>query len=248
MKGEMTAMVLALVLSLGGTATAQPAATASGMVVDPIGAAVTDVRVALTTADRTPVQAATGVKGTFTFPDVPAGSYVVRVDVTAAPLTSRQKFTLAAHETLDWTVFAGASVAAALDQSTAAHPGFGDGPSGYAKRWAASFADDRTGDLLSHYVFTSVFRQDPRYFYQGAGNDDAELCPDCRPHRRRGSVERRLPAFGTRREFDGLEPRHRLGEPGGESCHAGIPRQTTHNARAGWRVTPTKRNWVSGRS
>ena len=54
MKGEMTAVVLALVLSLGGTATAQPAATVAGTVVDPIGAAVTDARVALTTADGTP--------------------------------------------------------------------------------------------------------------------------------------------------------------------------------------------------
>jgi hypothetical protein len=35
MKGEMTAVVLALVLSLGGTATAQQAATVSGKVVDP---------------------------------------------------------------------------------------------------------------------------------------------------------------------------------------------------------------------
>jgi len=246
MKGELTALVLALVLSLRGTATAQQAAIVSGTVVDPIGTAVTDARVALTTADGTPVQAATtGAKGEFTFPDVPAGSYVVRVDVTgftpfstdaftvddggrlltlplivlavegfstsvvvrateaiaeeqirvqeqqrwlgivpnfyvsyvpnAAPLTSRQKFTLAAHETFDWTAFVGASVAAAIDQSTAAHPGFGEGTSGYAKRWAASFADNRTGDLLSHYVFASVFRQDPRYFYQGTGTTKSRL-------------------------------------------------------------------------
>jgi hypothetical protein len=246
MKGELTAVVLALVLSLRGTATAQQAAIVSGTVVDPIGTAVTDARVALTTADGTPVQTATtGAKGEFTFPDVLAGSYVVRVDVTgftpfstdaftvddggrlltlplivlavegfstsvvvrateaiaeeqirvqeqqrwlgivpnfyvsyvpnAAPLTSRQKFTLAAHETFDWMAFVGASVAAAIDQSTAAHPGFGEGTSGYAQRWAASFADNRTGDLLSHYVFASVFRQDPRYFYQGTGTTKSRL-------------------------------------------------------------------------
>jgi hypothetical protein len=246
MKSEMTAVVVALVLSVCGTANAQQAAVVSGTVVDPLGAVVTDARVALTTADATLVQAATtDAKGEFTFPDVPSGSYVVRVDVTgfnpfstdaftvddggqlltlplivltiegfstsvvvrateaiaeeqikvqeqqrwlgvapnfyvsyvpnAAPLTSRQKFTLAAHETFDWTAFAGASTAAAIDQSTAAHPGFGDGPSGYAKRWAASFADDRTGDLLSHYVFASAFRQDPRYFYQGTGTTKSRL-------------------------------------------------------------------------
>ena len=85
----------------------------------------------------------------------------------AAPLTSRQKFSLAAHETFDWTAFAGASVAAAIDQSTSAHPGFGDGASGYAKRWAAIFADNRTGDVLTHYAFASLFHQDPRYFVDG---------------------------------------------------------------------------------
>jgi hypothetical protein len=93
----------------------------------------------------------------------------------AAPLTSRQKFRLAAHETFDWTAFAGASVAAAIDQSTSAHPGFGDGASGYAKRWAALFADNRTGDLLSHYVFASVLHQDPRYFYQGTGTTQSRI-------------------------------------------------------------------------
>jgi hypothetical protein len=93
----------------------------------------------------------------------------------AAPLTSRQKFTLAAHETFDWTAFAGASVNAAIDQSTSAHPGFGGGASGYAKRWAASFADNRTGDLLSHYVFASLLHQDPRYFYQGTGSTPSRL-------------------------------------------------------------------------
>jgi hypothetical protein len=93
----------------------------------------------------------------------------------AAPLTSRQKFTLAAHESFDWTAFAGASIAAAIDQSTSAHPGFGDGASGYAKRWAASFVDNRTGDLLSHYVFASLLHQDPRYFYQGTGTTQSRL-------------------------------------------------------------------------
>jgi hypothetical protein len=93
----------------------------------------------------------------------------------AAPLTSRQKFTLALHETFDWTAFAGASVAAAIDQATSGHRGFGDGASGYAKRWAASFADNRTGDLLSHYVFASLLHQDPRYFYQGTGTIRSRL-------------------------------------------------------------------------
>lgn len=93
----------------------------------------------------------------------------------AAPMTSRQKFSLAAHETFDWTAFVGASVAAATDQAAHAYAGFGTGASGYAKRWAANFADDRTGDLLDHYVFASLFHQDPRYFYQGTGTTKSRI-------------------------------------------------------------------------
>jgi hypothetical protein len=238
--------VLFMMWCICGTAQAQHAIAVQGTVVDPIGAAVADAPVTLTTVDGSAVQAAaTDAAGEFTFGDVPPGAYVVHVELAgfmpfvtspftivadaqpvrlprieltiegfstsvvvrtteavaeeqikaqeqqrwlgvvpnfyvsyvpdAAPLTSRQKFTLAAHETFDWMAFVGASVAAAIDQSTAAHPAFGDGASGYAKRWAASFADDRTGDVLSHYVFASVFRQDPRYFYQGTGSTQSRL-------------------------------------------------------------------------
>jgi Carboxypeptidase regulatory-like domain len=93
----------------------------------------------------------------------------------AAPLTSRQKFSLASRHTFDWTSFAGATVSAAVQQAVGAHSGYGRGASGYAKRWAASFANERSNDLLSHYVFASVFHQDPRYFYQGTGTTRSRL-------------------------------------------------------------------------
>jgi hypothetical protein len=93
----------------------------------------------------------------------------------AAPLASRQKFSLASRHTFDWTSFAGATVSAAVQQGVDAHSGFGRGASGYAKRWAASFATERSNDLLSHYVFASLFHQDPRYFYQGTGTTPSRL-------------------------------------------------------------------------
>jgi hypothetical protein len=80
----------------------------------------------------------------------------------AAPLASRQKLSLATRHTFDWTAFAGATVSAAIQQAVDAHPGYGSGASGYAKRWAAAFATERSNDLLSHYVFASLFH--------GAGN------------------------------------------------------------------------------
>jgi hypothetical protein len=87
----------------------------------------------------------------------------------AAPLTSRQKLSLATRETFDWTAFANATISAGTGQAANTHSGFGGGESAYAKRWVASFVDDRTGDFLTHYVFASLFHEDPRYFYQGSG-------------------------------------------------------------------------------
>ncbi len=87
----------------------------------------------------------------------------------AAPLTSKQKLSMAAHDTFDWTSFLGVSMGAGIQQATNAHPGYGQGVAGYGKRWGALFANGRSSDLLSHYVFASLLHQDPRYFYQGTG-------------------------------------------------------------------------------
>lgn len=92
-----------------------------------------------------------------------------------APLTSKQKFSLATHETLDWTTFVGVSAAAGIEQANNSFAGYGQGAAGYGKRWAAQFGDGRTSDYLSNYVFASLFHEDPRYFYQGTGTKKSRL-------------------------------------------------------------------------
>ena len=87
----------------------------------------------------------------------------------AAPLTSKQKLSLSVHDAFDWASFAAISAGAGAEQATNAFRGYGQGATGYSKRWGALFANARSNDLLSHYVFASLFHQDPRYFYQGAG-------------------------------------------------------------------------------
>jgi hypothetical protein len=87
----------------------------------------------------------------------------------AAPLTSKQKLSLTAHDSFDWTSYLIVSAGAGIEQAVDAHSGYGQGAAGYAKRWGALEADALTSDLLDHYVFSSLFHQDPRYFYQGTG-------------------------------------------------------------------------------
>jgi hypothetical protein len=92
-----------------------------------------------------------------------------------APLTTKQKFTLATHDTLDWTTFVGVSVTAGIEQANNTFAGYGQGAAGYGKRWAAQFGDGRISDYLSNFVFASLFHEDPRYFYQGTGTTKSRL-------------------------------------------------------------------------
>jgi len=93
----------------------------------------------------------------------------------AAPLNSKQKLNLAAHDTFDVMSLASVAIGAGIQQAANAHPGYGQGSAGYAKRWAALAADNVSDDLLSHYVFASLLHQDPRYFYQGSGSKKSRL-------------------------------------------------------------------------
>jgi Carboxypeptidase regulatory-like domain len=87
----------------------------------------------------------------------------------AAPLTWKQKFSLAARGTFDPAAVIGVGLAAGIEQANNSYPGYGQGAAGYSKRYAAKFVDGRTSDFLTHAVFPSLFHQDPRYYYQGSG-------------------------------------------------------------------------------
>jgi hypothetical protein len=104
-----------------------------------------------------------------------APNFYVSYVKDAAPLTTKQKFSLATHDTLDWTSWIGISFSAGIEQANNSYAGYGQGAAGYGKRWAARFGDGRTSDYLSHAVFASLFHQDPRYFYQGTGSNKSRL-------------------------------------------------------------------------
>ena len=88
----------------------------------------------------------------------------------AAPLDTKQKFSLAVRKTFDPVAFIGISLGAGIEQARNMYPGYGQGVEGYGKRWGALFATGRTSDILNRAVFPSLFHQDPRYFYQGTGS------------------------------------------------------------------------------
>ncbi len=94
---------------------------------------------------------------------------------TYQPLTSTQKFRLAAADAFDRGDFALAALFAAQSQLTGSNPSFGQGVKGYALNFAASSADLIIGDFMTEAVFPSILHQDPRYFRRGNGSGWSRL-------------------------------------------------------------------------
>src|SRR5258708_4306344 len=93
----------------------------------------------------------------------------------AAPLNWKQKFSLAARSAFDPVVYIGVGIGAGIEQATNAYPGYGQGASGYRKRYAATFADGRISDFLTNALFPALLRQDPPYYYRGSGSFQSRL-------------------------------------------------------------------------
>lgn len=93
----------------------------------------------------------------------------------AAPLTKKQKYSLASHSSFDPIEFLAAGISAGIEQATNRFPGYGQGAQGYGKRYAASFGDALSRNYLSHAVLPALFHQDPRYFYQGSGSTTSRV-------------------------------------------------------------------------
>jgi hypothetical protein len=97
-------------------------------------------------------------------------NFNVSYDPHAAPLTPRQKFQLTWKTLTDPTQFVAVAISAGIQQARNDFTGFGDGPAGYGKRYAALYATEFTGTVFGHALFPALFKQDPRYFYKGTGS------------------------------------------------------------------------------
>jgi Carboxypeptidase regulatory-like domain len=93
----------------------------------------------------------------------------------AAPLNTKQKFSLSARDIFDPGTLLGVGVAAGIEQANNKFAGYGQGAAGYGKRFAAGSADRLIDGFLGQAVFASVLHQDPRYFYQGSGSVKSRL-------------------------------------------------------------------------
>jgi hypothetical protein len=88
----------------------------------------------------------------------------------AAPLTRKQKFKLALKVTVDPVTFFTTGVTAGIEQWQGDFSGYGQGFSGYAKRYGAIYGDRVTSTFFGAALLPSLLHQDPRYFYRGKGH------------------------------------------------------------------------------
>ena len=93
----------------------------------------------------------------------------------AAPLSSKQKFKMAARTVVDPFTFAVVGGAAGVEQAQNHFAGYGQGAQGYGKRFGAGYADTVTGTFIGAAILPSLLKQDPRYFYKGNGSKTARF-------------------------------------------------------------------------
>lgn len=88
----------------------------------------------------------------------------------AAPLTRKQKFKLAMKVSVDPVTFLTTGVTAGIEQWQGDFSGYGQGFSGYAQRYGATYGDRITSTFFGAALLPSLLHQDPRYFYRGKGH------------------------------------------------------------------------------
>jgi len=85
------------------------------------------------------------------------------------PLTAGQKFKVVARSSFDYIEYPWYAILAGISQAENSEAGYGQGTEGYAKRYAATFADGTIENFMVGAVLPSALHQDPRYYEMGKG-------------------------------------------------------------------------------
>jgi len=96
-------------------------------------------------------------------------NFLVTYDPKAVRLHARQKYELALRTLIDPETIGVDLASAGFQQAAGGLKRYGTGPDGFAKRFAASYGTGSMDTILGSAVLPSLLKQDPRYFYKGAG-------------------------------------------------------------------------------
>jgi hypothetical protein len=93
----------------------------------------------------------------------------VSADTEAPPLTARGKFSLAVHDSMDYTGFTWTAIIAGQAMATRSDPELGHGIAGYGRYYWRAFADGLSGTFFTEAIIPAITREDPRYYTKGHG-------------------------------------------------------------------------------
>ncbi len=84
-------------------------------------------------------------------------------------LSTKGKFALATQDSFDWSSILVAGYYAGTEQLENQYSPWGQGTKGFAKRFAAGYADNAIGDYMTEAIFPVMLHEDPRYYRRGEG-------------------------------------------------------------------------------
>jgi len=85
------------------------------------------------------------------------------------PMTTGQKYRLAAAGVFDRFTYPFIGTLAAIDQANNSPKSWGQGWGAYGKRYGATFADNGIGTYMTTAVFPTLLKEDPRYYQISQG-------------------------------------------------------------------------------
>jgi hypothetical protein len=86
------------------------------------------------------------------------------------PLTVKEKYVLAWHQSVDFSAHIGNLFQAGLQQASDAQPHYGEGWGPYLERFGAAEGDQATSSFFIFGFLPSILHDDPRYFRKGPGH------------------------------------------------------------------------------
>jgi hypothetical protein len=101
-------------------------------------------------------------------------NFYVVYDADPAPLTTRLKFRLAMKTSTDIVSVLGIGALAGINQAGDT-PNYRQGLKGYGERFGAAAADGFSDIMIGGAILPSLLRQDPRYYYKGAGTTKSRI-------------------------------------------------------------------------
>ena len=95
--------------------------------------------------------------------------YGVTYQHDAPPLRTSQKVHVWWRTSIDPATIVIAGIEAGVGQAQNSFPGYGQGAQGYGKRFGAALADEASSGFFSNFFYSTLLKEDPRYFRIGEG-------------------------------------------------------------------------------